>query len=605
MIASHKRLAEQLLLPLLASHSWHHASASPTYSYQQPVANAQHSKGAVASESRICSQIGVDLMRRGGNAADAMVGTNLCVGVVSMYHSGIGGGGFMLVRGADGSHEVIDYRETAPAAASEDMYRDNVAGSVYGGLSVGIPGELRGLEYLHSKYGSLPWRAVVNPSVKVARDGFPVTEDLVRYMAQALKTSPTNFLVDDPAWAEDFAPNGTLLKLGDTITRKRYAKTLEKIGRHGADAFYKGEIAESIISLIRATNGTMTLADLASYGVATPPAVSVEYRGYRVWSTPSPTSGAVCLSILKTMEQYPRADLLADANLTTHRFGEALRFGYAARSRLGDPAFVPDAAALERRLLTGSFAASTRRRILDGATQPVEAYGPGAEPSTRHDHHYYANPGHGTSHIVTADSSGLAVTSTTTVSLLFDAHLMTPDTGIVLNDEMNDFSIPGVRNEFGFEPSPSNYVRPGKRPLSSIAPLIAEHASNGSLVLAVGAAGGSRILSSACQVAWRVLEPGVLAGGRSEEEGAAAAADDDDLVRAVARPRMHDQLMPNTVTFEYPFDNATVASMAARGHNVTWVGPIYSAVQGIQRLWDGTLLPASEVRQKNSGGLSI
>ncbi|KLU93155.1 gamma-glutamyltransferase, partial [Magnaporthiopsis poae ATCC 64411] len=315
IIASRKR---QLLLPLLAaSHSWHHASAFPTYSYQEPIARTQHSsgsKGAVASESAICSQIGIDLMRRGGNAADAMVGTNLCIGVVSMYHSGIGGGGFMLVRGADGSHEVIDYRETAPAAASEDMYRDNVAGSIYGGLSVGIPGELRGLEYLHNKYG-----AIVNPAVKVARDGFPVTEDLVRYMAESLKKEGRpNFLVDDPAWAEDFAPNGTLVKLGDTITRKRYADTLDKIGRYGADVFYQGEIAQSMIDLIRATNGTMTLADLASYKITTPPAVSVEYRGYRVWSTPSPTSGAVCLSILKTMEQYPRAALLADANLTTH-----------------------------------------------------------------------------------------------------------------------------------------------------------------------------------------------------------------------------------------------------------------------------------------------
>lgn len=362
-----------------------------------------------------------------------------------------------------------------------------------------------------------------------------------------------------------------------------------------------------MIDLIRATNGTMTLADLASYNITTPPAVSVDYRGYRVWSTPSPTSGAVCLSILKTMEQYPRAALLADANLTTHRFGEALRFGYAARSRLGDPAFVPGVRALEDRMLTASFAGATRRRILDATTQPVEAYGPGTEteqaPASHHDdHHYYANPGHGTSHIVTADSSGLAITSTTTVNLLFGALLMTPDTGIVLNDEMNDFSIPGVRNEFGFEPSPSNYVRPGKRPLSSIAPLIAEHASNGSLVLAVGAAGGSRILSSACQVAWRVLEPGVLlrAAAEAGEEEAGG-----DVVRAVASPRMHDQLMPNTVTFEYPFDNATVASMAARGHNVTWVGPTKSAVQGIQRLWDGTLVAASEVRQKNSGGLTI
>lgn len=544
------------------------------------------SRGAVASESKICSQIGIDLIARGGNAADAMVGTNLCVGVTGMYHSGIGGGGFMLVRGPDGEYEVIDYRETAPAAAHEDMYSGNVMGSVFGGLAVGVPGELRGLEYLHTKYGSLSWRSVVIPAVKVARNGFPVTEDLVRYMAAALSYAPGNFLVEDPSWSQEFAPNGTLVKLGDTVKRERLANTLEKIAHHGANIFYEGEIAKSMIDIIQANNGTMTLEDLKNYEVSTPRPVSINFRGYKVWSTPSPTSGAVCLSILKTLEQYPANELAPtsqNTNLTTHRIDEALRFGYGGRTSLGDPAFVPRIDELESHLLSEKAAAARRARILDDTTQPVEAYEPDLEDGK---HHSFAEPGHGTSHIVTADSL-MTVTSTTTVNLLFGSLLLTPDTGIILNNEMNDFSIPGVRNEFGFEPSVANYIRPGKRPLSSITPLVAEHASNGSLALTIGAAGGSRILSATCQVAWRVLEQGV------------------GVVDAVAWPRLHDQLMPNASFFEWGFDNATVESMASRNHSVSWVPPIYSSVQAIQRLWDGTFVAARETRQKNSGGLSI
>lgn len=153
------------------------------------------------------------------------MGTNLCVGVIGMYHSGIGGGGFALVRDAHGDYETIDYREAAPAAAYEDMYQGNLEGAVFGGLSVAVPSELKGLEYLHNKYGSLPWRVLVNPAVHLARNGFNVTEDLVRYMDAAINNGPNgNFLVEDPIWAEDFAPNGTLLQLGDVITRKRYAE---------------------------------------------------------------------------------------------------------------------------------------------------------------------------------------------------------------------------------------------------------------------------------------------------------------------------------------------------------------------------------------------
>ncbi|CAK7218802.1 hypothetical protein SCUCBS95973_003607 [Sporothrix curviconia] len=554
------------------------------------------SHGAVACESTICSKIGIDLMRQGGNAADAMVGTTLCVGVIGMYHSGIGGGGFMLVRGPDGSYESVDYRETAPAAAYEDMYDGNVYGSVIGGLAVGVPGELRGLEYLHNKYGSLPWKTVVMPAVHVARHGFPVSHDLVRYMTAATNTVGT-FLTDDPVWAEDFAPNGTLLQLGDTITRKRYANTLETIATEGIATFYDGAMARDMVQLIRQRNGSMTLDDYKDYKIISRPAVSTMFRGRRLFSTGAPSSGAVALSILKTMEQFPATGLHGNGgyesdgqnskvNLSTHRFDEAMRFAYGARTRLGDPDYVDGVAALEADLLSDRRADSTRHKIRDETTLPVEDYNPEGS---------YAKPGHGTSHIVTTDCSGLAISSTTTINTLFGSLLMTAEGGIILNNEMNDFSIPHADNEFGYPPSPANYIRGGKRPLSSITPIMAEDVVGGDgpemkpgrLFLVTGAAGGSRIISATAQVAWRVLEQ------------------DMSMHDALAEPRLHDQLAPNQVTFEVLFNNSTVASMAARGHNVTWTSTYASAAQGIRVLPGGVFEAASEPRQLNSGGHSF
>ncbi len=320
----------------------------------------------------------------------------------------------------------------------------------------------------------------------------------------------------------------------------------------------------------------MTLDDLRDYRVAVREPASISFRDFNVYSTSAPSSGAVCLSVLKTMEQYPPSHL-SDTNLTMHRFDEAMRFAYGARVELGDPDYVSGTKLHEDRLLSPSEAKEVRRKILDNATQPVEAYNPTG---------FSASPGHGTSHIVTADGSGMAVSSTTTVNLLFGAQIMTPDTGIILNNQMNDFSIPGTTNEFGYPPSPSNYIRPGKRPMSSITPVIAEF-SNGTLFMTTGAAGGSRIISATVQTVWRVLEHGM------------------SIADALAEPRLHDQLQPNLVTFEHNFDKSTVASMAEKGHNVTWVRLGGSSVQGIERLWNGSFAAAGEPRQLNSGGLTF
>ncbi|KAI2616271.1 gamma-glutamyltranspeptidase [Hypoxylon sp. NC1633] len=581
------RLPQSLLLLLLAV-----APSVAAPQQWQPAGQSvlqQHSssgrRGAVASESRVCSQIGIDLLAKGGNAIDAWVGTQLCVGVIGMYHSGLGGGGFALIRDSKGNYTVIDYREAAPSAAFEDMYRGNVLGSVFGGLSVGVPGELRGLEYAHKKFGALSWKTVVQPAAYVARHGFPASEDLMRYMEFGRMVAGWNFLVEDPSWAQDFAPNGTLINLGDTMTRKRYAETLEQVAEHGADVFYTGPIAEATIRYIQQHNGTMTLEDMSSYQAAIREPVSISYSGYKLFSSGVPSSGAVCLSTLKTMEGYS-----ADANLTLHRFDEAMRFAYGAHQALGDPAYVASAPHLEAQMLDPSYVAEIRTRIRDDATQPVENYDP-----TR----LYVPEDHGTSHVSAADGQGAAVSSTTTVNLLFGSLLMVPETGVVLNDEMNDFSIPGVRNEFGYAPSPANYVRAGKRPLSSITPVIVERTNPDSssssisptlLAAVVGAAGGSRIISATTQVLWRMLE-----------HGAPAA-------EAVAAPRFHDQLMPNQVAFEYAFDNGTVAAMRARGHNVTWVREGYSAVQAI-RVREGesagVFEAVGETRQQNSAGLTL
>ncbi|CAK4034553.1 gamma-glutamyltranspeptidase like [Lecanosticta acicola] len=555
-----------------ASPAW----IAPEYNASNTLLDPEGNKlGAVASESSICSQIGGDVLKAGGNAADSMVATVLCVGVIGMYHSGIGGGGFMLVRSSNGSYEFIDFRETAPAAAFQDMYNNNTNNSIYTGLASGVPGELRGLERLHNNYGVLPWKDLVMPAIKVARDGFPVTQDLVKYMDSA--TSDDNFLVEDPNWAIDFAPNGTRLGLGDTITRKRYAATLEQIAERGVDAFYTGPIAQLTINTIQANNGTMTLEDLKNYTVAIRDPASITYRDYRIHSCSAPSSGTVAMSVMKIIEGYPDIGYAATLNLSTHLFDEALRFAYGQRSELGDPLFVDGMDEYQADMLSAETAAAVRAKISPFHTWNVSVYDPSGFESLE-------TPG--TSAVVTSDVSGLTVALTTTVNLLFGSKILVPETGVILNDEMNDFSIPGSSNAFGYIASPANYIRPGKRPLSSISPTIVEHA-NGSFYFATSAAGGSRIITSVLQNLWHVLDQNMTSA------------------QALARPRLHDQLVPNQVSFEYAYDNETVAFMEGRGHNVTWVAPGESTAQALRLFWNGTFEAAGEPRQLDSGGFAV
>lgn len=340
----------------------------------------------------------------------------------------------MLVRSKTGEYEFIDFRETAPAAAFQDMYNTNFFSSIFGGLASGVPGELRGLEYLHKKYGKLSWRSVVRPAVKVARYGFPVNMDTLRYIQLAIGGGGgSNFLRDNPSWAIDFAPNGTLLGLGDTLTRKRYADTLETISIRGVDAFYTGAIANATIAAIKANNGTMTIDDLKNYQVKIRDPVSIKYKNYTLYACSAPSGGVVALSALNIFNGYETSNS-SQTNLTTHRLVESMKWAYGQRTQLGDPSFASNLTTFQANMLSQETARELRGRISNATTFITSYYDPLGVQSLNDS---------GTSHIVSADKDGLAVTLTTTINLLFGSRLVIPETGVIMNNEMNDFSIPG------------------------------------------------------------------------------------------------------------------------------------------------------------------
>ncbi|RVD85501.1 uncharacterized protein DFL_003822 [Arthrobotrys flagrans] len=537
----------------------------------------QDHNGAVASETDVCSQVGIDLMKKGGNAADAMVGTVICVGTIAMYHSGIAGGGFMLIRSPKGEYEFVDFREMAPAASYEEMFVNRTELSMYGGLASGIPGELRGLEYLHNKYGKLTWKECLEPSIRFARDGFVINKDHIKYFELIKSSAPTNFFVEDPAWAMDFAPNGTLVTLGQTMTRKRFANTLETIANQGVDSFYRGPLADAMVRELRAKGGIMTHDDLQAYKLAHRKPSNITYRGHRIWSTSAPSSGAVTQSVLKILEGYPDFGNPAKRNESTHLLVEAMRFGYALRAELGDPDFVEGLDAYQQSMISPELAEEIRSKICFSRTLEVKEYNPKGLESLD-------TPG--TAQMSTADASGLAVSLTTTINLLFGSTVMIPETGVIMNNEMNDFSIPGSSNAFGFIPSPSNFIRPFKRPLSSITATIAETA-DGKLDFVVGAAGGSRIISSTIQNIINMVDF------------------DRSVSEALRTPRLHDQLTPNTCVLEYSFDNSTAAYLRSLGHDISYVPEAQSSAQGLRLSSNGTFSAAGEPRQKNSGGFAF
>ncbi|CAO3597520.1 unnamed protein product [Absidia cylindrospora] len=536
------------------------ANSLREHSFQGQLANGTH--GAVAVETQECSDVGVEVLRQGGNAVDSAIASALCIGVMSNFATGIGGGGFMLIRSPNGEYEFIDYRETAPQASDKDMYSDDPLLAQRGGLAIGIPGEIRGFELAHKRHGVLPWAQLFSPAIKIAREGFTTNDYLHEKLMRA-----ESWLLEDDKFSKIYAPTGTIAKPGDIIKRPTLANTLEIIAQEGPDAFYTGRIAESIIETVHAAGGIMTLDDLRDYEPIIRPTISTYYHGKKITTCTAPTSGPILVSILNILERYP-LHALGRIGVNVHRLVESMKFGYAFRTEFGDPQFTH----LEDRyqeITTKEWADKARANISDTETHSPLYYQP------KYDH----IDTHGTMHLSVVDENDGVVTLTSTVNLLFGSRVMDPVTGIILNDEMDDFSIPGIPNDFGLYPAVYNYVEPGKRPLSSITPTIVE--SDGKFDLALGGSGGSQIITATLNVLLNVLDY------------------DMDLYEAVEEPRVHHQLMPNRVGLENGFSSELVEALESRHHEVYDLtrNSTISAVQAVRRLPDGTVQAASDPRK--------
>ncbi|KAJ7703213.1 gamma-glutamyltranspeptidase [Mycena rosella] len=519
--------------------------------------------GAVATENIICSNVGVDILKAGGNAVDAAIAATFCTGTVNMFSSGIGGGGFMTIRvppaNSSEASEVftIDFRETAPALANTTMYPPHSNTSQFGGLSVGVPGEIRGLEEAHRRWGSLPWKTLVEPSVALA-SGWRVQKEL----AQRITWFPS-LMLGNPDFSAVFAPGGTFLREGDVIKRSNYSRTLATIALEGPDAFYKGPIADALIRKVRATGGVLSHADLENYTVKVEHALQGTYRGRKIYTTHAPTSGPVLLHMLNLFERYPIRKRTA---LDVHRAVEILKFGFAARTKICDPAFNNNTERIDE-IPTKKFADLVAVNITDDRTHSPQYYNPVFDIKTDH----------GTSHTSVVDKNGMAVSLTSTVNFIFGSQVMDPETGVLFNDEMDDFSTPGTPNGFGLWPSPYNYPEAGKRPLSSTVPTILEH-EDGSFYAAVGGSGGSRIFGAVFQVLLN-LDWGL------------------DASAAVEFGRVHNQLYPSAVDADVGYPPELLAGLLARGHPLAVTGPVAAVVQIVMRREDGQIFAASDSRK--------
>ncbi|KAJ1968390.1 hypothetical protein IWQ62_001279 [Dispira parvispora] len=533
-------------------------------------------RGMVAAENLYCSDIGADILRVGGSAVDAAIASTLCIGVVHSFSSGIGGGGFLLVRNGTNQSELIDFREVAPARATSTMYEKNITLAQVGGLAVAVPGEIRGFEAAHRKYGKLSWAELFQPSIQLARDGFVVD----KMLAKALKFAE-DLVLRDPGFRESFTvpltrtaehrstlPPVRVAQEGDIIRRTRLAATLERIASEGPDVFYLGDMATHMAETAQARGGIVTRQDFADYRAILRPSLHSEYRGYHVHTAPPPTSGSILAMILNTLEGFPLEEDCASYRwVNYHRFVESLKFAYAQRTVLADPAFIP----LDKhtiKMLDKGFAAQVRANISDTRTFPVPYYNPT----------YDVDDPHGTTHLSVLDHHGQAVALTSTVNLVFGAQVMDPETGIILNCEMDDFSTQNKTNAFGYSPSPNNRIKPGKRPLSSAVPVILER--DGQVRLVAGASGGSRIISSVAQVLMNAMDFRM------------------PLNEAVDFSRLHEQLMPDEIRIEEGFEEEFQKYLENKGHNLTLVHFYESAVQVVSRSSDGVYYGAADDRKK-------
>jgi len=515
----------------------------------------------VAAEGDLAAQAGLDILKHGGNAVDAAVAASLVLGVTNSGSCGIGGGGFMLMYWAK-SHRLygLDYRERAPMAANATMYvRDgkpdeDLARS--GPLAVAVPGELAGLDAALIRFGTMKFSALAGPAIKLARDGFPISP----HMADDIGLTAGKISSDTGFRMVFFDDAGAPLKAGAIAHNRKLAMLLESLGNEPVREFYRGKVARQIADYMKQRGGLLTLGDLADYRPVWRAPISTGYRGYQVYSMPPPSSGGIVLEILAMLESNPVGGLGVDSPPYLARLVEFMRQGFIDRADYADPAYVKVPLTT---LLSAKHIAESRAVALHHAS------GPGI--TVAHDH--------GTSNFCVVDRHGNVVVVTTTINTIFGAKLMIPGLGLILNDEMDDFTVaPGVPNAFKLVQATANEVAAGKRPLSSMSPVIA--LKSGHPILAAGASGGPTIISGVVQVVLDELDFHL------------------DPERAVAKPRVHDQAAPDILLVETNMPAETTAALKQMGYRLKSV-PELGAVSTIE-IAPGNLRGAFD-RRKGGG----
>ena len=549
------------------------ATPAPPLVQAPPVESAT---GLVVSSSDIASDLGADVLAKGGNAVDAAVATAFAMAVTYPFAGNLGGGGFMIVRLPTGETAAFDYREKAPGKATQTMYLGpdgNIvaARTNTGYLAPGVPGTVRGMALAHKRFGKLPWKDVVTPAADLAEKGFVMAASLARGLNGEVSRGMAPYPASVAAYGK---PGGGQWAEGDRIVLPDLAKTLKAIATDGPDAFYTGWIADLIDADMAANGGLITKADLAAYEAKERTPIKGTFRGFDIISMPPPSSGGVALvEMLNMLETLKIQDKTRGSVEAIHLITEAMRRAFLDRARyLGDPDFttVPIAT-----LTSKSYAGELARKIdLERATSSVElgkdivTVPQGGEPDE-------------TTHFSVVDAAGMAVSNTYTLEGGYGSHVVIKGTGVLLNNEMGDFNKkPGTTDLTGNIGTPANLIAPGKRMLSSMTPAIV--ARDGKLVLVTGSPGGRTIINTTLDV---VL--GVTAWNLTGRE-------------AVSAPRMHHQWLPDRLTIETAGAPAeTLAKLRAMGHTVTtterqgsaqsiWVDPTTGKVYGIADMRDAT-----------------
>jgi gamma-glutamyltranspeptidase / glutathione hydrolase len=502
----------RLLLCLVLLAPGHAGAASP--------APVSAENGMVVTAQHLATEVGVAVLRDGGNAVDAAVAVSYALAVVYPAAGNIGGGGFLTAQLADGRQVFIDFRERAPLAARADMFLDAQGNpdplrSTRGHLAVGVPGTVAGLELAREQYGSLPRKRLLAPAIDLARRGFVLDAGDIALYEEARAD-----LANDPASAAIFLPDGRALRAGDRLRQPDLARSLRAIARHGVDGFYRGKVAEQLVNASQAGGGILSREDLAQYRAVERTPIRCGYRGYTVLSAPPPSSGGITLcQILGILEGYPLADYGYGSARAVHLTIEAMRHAYADRNQyLGDPDVIDNPVA---RLLAPDYLAGIRQRIAPERAGVSAELAPGL-PRKEGDH---------TTHYSIADRFGNAVAVTYTLNDWFGARVTAAGTGILLNNEMDDFtSKPGTANLYGLVQGEANAIAPGKRPLSSMTPTILLR--DGQPVAVLGTPGGSRIITAVLHTVLNLVDYGM------------------DVQEAVDAPRFHHQWLPDQTWVE-------------------------------------------------------